>query len=60
MAIKWTVKDVIDAFNKAMTSTPQDGNNQLLQQLKARQPGMQLGMQPSSAQRTPMQPPVRR
>jgi len=36
MAIKWTVKDVIEAFDKAMspTSNQGDGNTQLLQQLK--------------------------
>ena len=43
MAIKWTVKDVIEAFDKAMSSTPNqgDGNTQLLQQLKAKQAGRQ-------------------
>lgn len=34
MAIKWTVKDVIEAFDKATSSTPNQGSNSLLQQLK--------------------------
>ncbi len=50
MVIKWTVKDVIEAFEKAIASSPnQDGNNQLLQQLKAKQTEQPL-----------IQPPVRR
>lgn len=32
--IKWTVKDVLEAFEKAMSSSPQAGNGQLLQQLR--------------------------
>ncbi|KKM99587.1 hypothetical protein LCGC14_1146380 [marine sediment metagenome] len=47
MVIKWTVKDVIEAFEKAIASSPnQGGNNQLLQQLKAKQTGQPL-IQPS-------------
>ncbi len=50
MVIKWAVKDVIEAFEKAIASSPnQDGNNQLLQQLEELANKEQTG-----------QPPVRR
>ncbi len=40
--IKWAVKDVIEAFEKAIKSSPnQGGNNQLLQQLLGKK-GQQL------------------
>ena len=34
MAIKWTVKDVIAAFDTAMSPAPNPCGNSLLQQLK--------------------------
>jgi len=32
--IKWKVKDIIEAVEKALSANPTPGNNQLLQQLK--------------------------
>jgi len=46
--IKWTVKDVIEAVEKAMKPNA-DGSNQLLQQLKAKQ--QQTGVKSASSNR---------
>ena len=45
MVIKWTVKDVIEAFEKAIASSPnQGGNNQLLQQLMNKKPTEEINI----------------
>ncbi len=45
MVIKWAVKDVIEAFEKAIKSSPnQGGNNQLLQQLLKKKPTEEINI----------------
>ena len=43
--IHWTVKNVIEAFEKAIASSPnQGGNNQLLQQLLNKKPTEEINI----------------
>ena len=53
MVIKWTVKNVIEAFEDAIKTSPnQDGNNQLLQQLLNKRPNKELNIARTTAGRS--------